>query len=113
MDRQKIHQGDSTLLIPVRPFLKDAAEVLGGDWVCKTAVLDATGTVVIAEHTVTTKTDDNLYFLVGLTSLQTTDLTVLRNPTVYQWVIQLSNATLNYSKEKHIPLFVMTQGITS
>ena len=107
-----VHQGSNTLFIPVRPEIKEDTEIIGVDWVCKTAVLNMADESVIDVATITLKTEDDLHFLVGLTPIQTALLTGNRSPTEYKWVIQLSNASLGYSKEKHIALYVKKQGIT-
>lgn len=114
MERQIIYQGDITNLIPVRPPIADPNEVISGDWVCKLAVLDQAANVIVATREVTTKSEDNLYFIASLTPAETALLEVSRNPTEYSWAIQLSNDALtpNYTKEKHIPLLVRKQAIT-
>lgn len=98
-----IHQGDSVEPIPVRPNLKDESEKLSGDWKCFFSIIDARGNEVLASKEVTTKSEDELSFIVMLSPDNTRSLAVAEDFALYYLVVQVSNETLLpvYSKERH------------
>ena len=108
-----ISQGDSTGLISVRPDLLDGVTI-DDNWICKTVIADADGTPISTPRVITEKTDDDLYFIVGLEPSETEQVIVSKKSKVCKWVIQLSNKTLvpAYNREKAIMLVVMKQSIT-
>lgn len=114
MNSIAIYQGDSTDLIQVRPKIADPLETISNDWQCKTSVINSKGEVVVGPRDIIEKSEDDLYFIVGLSPGETLELSVDNGYYAqYSWVIQLSNATLEpaYSKEKHIPLNIRKQGV--
>lgn len=107
-----LYTGDSSDIIPVRPFIENPFEPISGDWVCKIAIVDARNMLVLAAKAVTEKSDDQLHYLVQLLPDDTKDLVVQEDYSVFNLVIQVSNDVLSppYSKEKRITLIVK-QGI--
>lgn len=110
-----LFQGDSSGLIKLRPNITDPNVVISDDWECKTSLLNNDGTVVIAPRTESMKTDDDLFWIVGLSPSDTEDVTIDQNSKYNEctWVIQVSNNTLDpaYNKELHIQVNVRKQGI--
>ncbi len=106
-----IFQGDDMELILVRPDITDPLAAIDDNWVCEIAVMDSSSNIVIAKRAVEQKTDDNLYFLVGLTSAESASLAFSGRLGCFVFAIQLKNNTLSpaYCREKHLPLYVEKQ----
>lgn len=109
-----LFQGDSSELLQVRPNIADPAEVISGDWVCTTKLVDVDKNEIVAARTETTKTDDELHFVVSLSPTDTEAVTVGDLPVRVYWVIQMTNNVLSpaYNREKHLPVIVKKQAIT-
>jgi hypothetical protein len=103
-----LFKGDDMELIQVRPRLNDDTAVIDSNWVCEIAVMNEAREIVVPKRTVTLKSDDGKYFLAGLTSAETSLLTVAKRMTQYIFAVQCKNNTLSpaYNREKHLPLYV-------
>ena len=110
----KLYQGDDMELIQVRPRLNDDNAVIDNNWVCEIAVMNEAGDIVVPKRTVTLKSDDDMYFLAGLTPAETSLLTVTKRMTQYIFAVQCKNNTLSptYNREKHLPLYVEPQAVS-
>lgn len=110
---QSLFQGDSSSLIAVRPDLKNPTDVINSDWVCKTTLLSADKSVIIPTRVETTKSDDGLTWIVGLSPSDTAQVVVNGKFEKCKWIIQVENLTLSpaYRREKHIQVNVKKQGI--
>ena len=92
--KEVIYEGDHTDPRFIRPALIDAAQTLDGNWVCKQAVIDKSGTVIIEPEVITEKDADNLYFKCQLSPTDSDKLIVTRSPTEYSWAIEISNESI-------------------
>jgi hypothetical protein len=103
-----LYQGDDMALIQVRPRLNDDNAVIDNNWLCEIAVMNAAREIVVPKRAVSLKSEDGKYFLAGLTSGETSLLTVDKRMTPYIFAIQCKNNTLSpaYNREKHLPLYV-------
>lgn len=110
-------RGDSSDLILIRPNIADDSEVISADWVCRTKLVEEDFTEIVAERVESTKTDDELNFVVGLSPTDTESVTVEAGKKFKRvfWVVQVSNTNLTpaYSREKMIPVVIRNQAIVN
>ena len=108
-------QGDSSSVLAVAPKSSTTPIDLDSNWVCQTAVVNCSNTVVVSPRSAATKDVANNNFLVGLTAAETASLSVPANEPyeTYYWVVEISNAVLvpPYVVEERIELRIKPQGI--
>ena len=96
--RYTIKQGETGPIIRPRPEAPALADgvVIDSNWICKTAVNDKNGNVIIAARTITTKTASALYFEDALTPAETLLLSIGTGEdyTLYDQIIEITNTSI-------------------
>lgn len=110
--------GDVSDIKLIRPQLPGLGNLLDSNWVCKQRVLDAAGTQVIAEQTITDKytdADGQQWFMAAVKPSDSEDLTVTGDYVDYSWYIQVANTTTTppYKRELLVTLRTKKQGVVS
>lgn len=108
-----LFKGDSGDIVPVRPQIADPAAIIDANWVCKTALLDASGNVLVPARVENTKSPDNMTWLISLSSSDTSSVPIVGKFSRVFWVVQISNNALDpsYSRESHLEVVITRSGI--
>lgn len=104
MDDIELYTGDSSRPIYIRPDIADDQAVISNDWSCHTWVTDKYGAEIITSREEVLKTNDDMNFVISLSSDDRSLLDVKGDVEEYEWVIQLTNNMLipTYEREKRI-----------
>lgn len=115
--RYTIKQGETGPIIRPRPSTLEDGITIDGSWVCKTAVNDKDGNVIIAARTIVTLSDNALYFEFALTPTETLTLSVASGDdyTLYDQIVEITNDTIfpKFNVEEEYELKVKRGGIAN